>query len=202
MRFSAIAAFVLPLSALAAPSLVERQSALDAARQQVVDGLTNAGAALNATLAQAAAITRPPQQAVIADATKAQGDIALAGAAVERIGAAILAATPPQESDQLAVAQGILGAQDIINQLEGEIVGHHKGDRSGKGQGQGQGKGKGLGKNREAIANQLNDLRTSIGQARDGISLALQGGISVLAQQGKSIKQLFEDAKLPVPPGF
>jgi len=194
MRFSAIAAFGLPLSALAAPSLVARQSALDAARQQVVDGLTNAGNALNTTLAQAAAIKRPPQQAVIADATKALGDIALAGAAVERIGAAILATTPPQESDQLQVAQGILGAQGIINQLEGEIVGHHMGDRSGMGKGQG--------KNRDAVANQFNDLRTSIGQARDGIALALQGGISVLAQQGKSIKQLFEDAKLPVPPGF
>lgn len=99
MRFSTIAAFVLPLSALAAPSLIERQSALDAARQQVVDGLTNASTALNTTIAQAAAIKRPSQQAVIDDANQAQGNITLAGAAVERIGAAILAAAAPQESE-------------------------------------------------------------------------------------------------------
>lgn len=104
MRFS-IAAFVLPLSALAAPSLLERQSALDVARQQVVDGLTNASNALNTTIAQAAAIKRPPQQAVITDATKAQGDIAIAGAAVERIGAAILAAVAPQESEYVKFTQ-------------------------------------------------------------------------------------------------
>ena len=105
MRLSTIAALMFPLSALAAPPLIVRQASLDAARQQVVDGLTNASNALNTTVAQAAAIKRAPQQAVIDDANKAQGDIALAGAAVERIGAAILAATPPQESEYVEFMQ-------------------------------------------------------------------------------------------------
>jgi hypothetical protein len=103
MRLSTLVAFMLPLSALAAPSLVERQSALDAARQQVVDGLTSATSALNTTLLQAQAIKRPPQKAVIDDTTKAQGDITLAGAAVEKIGAAIAAKTAPQESEYVAI---------------------------------------------------------------------------------------------------
>ena len=99
MRFSTLVAFTLPFSVLAAPVLVQRQSALDIARQQVVDGLTNAGAALDTTLAQATAIEHPPQQAVIDDTVQAQADIALAGAAVERIGAAIVAAQVPNEAE-------------------------------------------------------------------------------------------------------
>lgn len=99
MRFSTLVAFTLPFSVLAAPVLIQRQSALDIARQQVVDGLTNAGTALNTTLAQASAIDHPPQQAVIDDTIQAQADIALAGAAVERIGAAIVAAQAPNEAE-------------------------------------------------------------------------------------------------------
>jgi len=47
---------MLPVSALAAPSLFGRQSALDDARNQVVDGLVGATGALNTTLSQATAI--------------------------------------------------------------------------------------------------------------------------------------------------
>jgi hypothetical protein len=108
---------------------------------------------------------------------------------------------------QLQVAQGILDAQDTVNQLEGKINndaggGHEHGN--GNGQANGNGKGKGKGKNRvsEELTNQLNDLRTSIGQARDGLALALQGGIGVLEQQGKSIPELFANAGLDVPAGF
>jgi hypothetical protein len=96
MRFSTLVAFTLPFSVLAAPSLLKRQSALDVARQQVVDGLTNAGIALDTTLVQATAID---QQAVIDDAINAQADIALASAAVERIGAAIVAGVAPEEAE-------------------------------------------------------------------------------------------------------
>jgi hypothetical protein len=112
---------------------------------------------------------------------------------------------------QLHVAQGILSAQSIINQLEGKINNDFGGSKGtgrrngGDGHGRGKGKGKGQGKNRintDELANQLNDLRASIGKARDGIALALQGGVNVLQQQGKSIKQLFEDAGLAVPQGF
>lgn len=100
MRFSTLVTFMLPLSALAAPSLVERQSAaLEAARQDVVDGLAKAGKAVNTTLAQAAAIKSPLQQAVIYGATKVQGDIAFANAAVDRIAAQIQAAVPSKESE-------------------------------------------------------------------------------------------------------
>jgi len=99
MRFSAFLAFTLPLSALAAPALVRRQSALDLARQQVVEGLTNAGIALDTTLAQATAIEDPPQQDVIDGAIQAQADIALASAAVDRIGAAIVAGVVPLEAE-------------------------------------------------------------------------------------------------------
>jgi len=100
MRFSTLVTFMLPLSALAAPSLVERQSAaLEAARKDVVDGLANAGKAVNTTLAQAAAIKNPPQQAVIYDATKVQGNLAFANAAVDRIGDSIQAAEPSKESE-------------------------------------------------------------------------------------------------------
>ena len=99
MRFSTLVAFTLPFSALAAPVLIQRQSALDLARQQVVEGLTNAGTALDTTLAQATAIEHPPQQAVIDDTIKAQADIALASAAVERIGNAIVAAQVPNEAE-------------------------------------------------------------------------------------------------------
>lgn len=99
MRFSPFLAFTLPFSALAVPVLVPRQNALDLARQQVVEGLTNAGIALDTTVAQATAIINPPQQAVIDDAIQAQADLALAGAAVERIGAAIVAAVVPNEAE-------------------------------------------------------------------------------------------------------
>lgn len=99
MRFSTLVALTLPCSALALPSLVGRQSALDIARQQVVEGLTSAGNALNTTLAQATAIERPPQQAVIDGTIQAQEDIALAGAAVDRIGAAIVAGVVPEEAE-------------------------------------------------------------------------------------------------------
>jgi len=106
MLFSILVAFVTPLSALAAPSLVQRQpapvpdlAALDAARIQVVEGLANAGIALNTTIAQATAIKRPSQQAVIDGANDALGDIALANGAVERIGAAILAGVAPDEAE-------------------------------------------------------------------------------------------------------
>lgn len=99
MRLSTLVAFTLPFSALAAPVLTQRQSALDLARQQVVDGLTNAGTALNTTLTQATAIDNPPQQAVIDDTIKAQADLASASAAVDRIGNAIVAATPPNEAE-------------------------------------------------------------------------------------------------------
>ena len=70
--------------------------------------------------------------------------------------------------------------------------------------GHNRGNGKGKGKNRVSVelTNALNDLRTSIGQASDGIALALQGGIGVLDAQGKSIRVLFENAGLEVPPGF
>lgn len=118
---------------------------------------------------------------------------------------------------QLQVAQGILDAQDIVNQLEGKInndvngMGKRMDKRMGRGGdgGRGRGRGKGKGNNgngtkvdEAALTNALNDLRTSIGQARDGVALALQGGIGVLAAQGKSIPQLFENAGLAVPPGF
>jgi len=204
MRFSAVIGFMLPVSALAAPSLFGRQSALDDARNQVVDGLVGTASALNTTLSQATAIQDPPQQAVIDDTIKAQGDLALASAAVESIGAAIQAGVAPQESDQLAVAQGILAAQSTIGQLEGEINNDLSGvkDRRDRRGGRGKGRGK---KNRissEELTTQLNDLRASIAQARDSIALALSGGVSVLEQQGKSIRQLFEDAGLAVPPGF
>lgn len=100
MRLSTLVTFMLPLSALAAPSLVERQSAaLEAARKDVVDGLANAGKAVNTTLAQAATIKSPSQQAVIYDVTKVQADIAFANAAVDRIGASIQAAEPSKESE-------------------------------------------------------------------------------------------------------
>jgi hypothetical protein len=111
MRVSALLAFTLPFSALAAPALVRRQTAaidpaaaidlaaLDLARQQVVEGLTNAGIALETTLAQATAIVDPPQQDVIDDTIQAQADIALAAAAVERIGAAIVAGIAPVEAE-------------------------------------------------------------------------------------------------------
>jgi len=140
---------------------------------------------------------------VIDDTIKAQGDIALAGAAVENIGAAIQAGVAPQESDQLAVAQGILSAQSTVNQLEGKINNDFSGVKDRRDRRNGRGKGKG--KNRLSSAElttQLNDLRASIAQARDSISLALSGGISVLEQQGKSIGQLFANAGLAVPPGF
>jgi len=203
MLLSAVIGFMLPVSALAAPSLFGRQSALDDARNQVVDGLVGATGALNTTLSQATAIQNPPQQAVIDDTIKAQGDIALAGAAVENIGAAIQAGVAPQESDQLAVAQGILSAQSTVNQLEGKINNDFSGVKDRRDRRNGRGKGKG--KNRLSSAElttQLNDLRASIAQARDSISLALSGGISVLEQQGKSIGQLFANAGLAVPPGF
>lgn len=105
MRFSPLLAFTLPFSVLAAPALVPRQNALDLARQQVVEGLTNAGIALDTTLAQATAIVDPPQQAVIDDTIQAQADIALAGAAVERIGAAIVAGVVPNEAECVATPQ-------------------------------------------------------------------------------------------------
>lgn len=104
MRFSILVAFTLPFSVLAAPVLTQRQSALDLARQQVVDGLTNAGTALSTTLTQATAIVDPPQQAVIDDTIKAQADLASAGAAVERIGNAIVAALPPNEAEYVNTA--------------------------------------------------------------------------------------------------
>ena len=105
---------------------------------------------------------------------------------------------------QLQVAQGILDAQGIVNQLEGKINNdpHGKGKRMGKGRGRGKGKGDGVKVNEQELTNALNDLRTSIGQARDGVALALLGGIGVLTAQGKSIAQLFEDAGLAVPTGF
>ena len=74
---------------------------------------------------------------------------------------------------------------------------------NGRGRGRGRGKGKGTkGVDDAELTIALNDLRTSIGQARDGVALALEGGIGVLAAQGKSIRQLFENAGLAVPPGF
>jgi hypothetical protein len=99
---------------------------------------------------------------------------------------------------QLQVAQGILDAQTTVNELEGQI---NDGDCSCRGKGKGKGKRRGKGKKAE-LANALNELRTSIGQASDGLDLALQGGIGVLEQQGKSIRVLFENAGLDVPPGF
>ena len=99
MRLSTLVVFTLPFSALAAPVLTQRQSALDLARAQVVEGLTNAGTALDSILAQATAIVDPPQQVVIDDTIQAQADIADAGAAVERIGNAIVAALPPNEAE-------------------------------------------------------------------------------------------------------
>ena len=113
---------------------------------------------------------------------------------------------------QLQVAQGILDAQSIVDQLEGKIV-NNVGGQGGDGDdgddgddGNGRGKGKGRGRGRRGkgkkLANALNDLRASIGQAREGVALALQGGLGVLAAQGKSIRGLFENAGLAVPPGF
>ncbi len=107
---------------------------------------------------------------------------------------------------QLQVAQGILDAQSIVDQLEGKIVnniGKH-GDDGGDDDGMGMGTGKGKGRRSKGkkLTMALNDLRTSIGQARDGAALALQGGLGVLAAQGKSIRGLFENAGLDVPPGF
>lgn len=98
---------------------------------------------------------------------------------------------------QLQVAQGILDAQTTVNQLEGQID-----DGDCKCKSKKKGKGRGKGKKQEELTNALNDLRTSIGQASVGLDLALQGGIGVLEQQGKSIRELFENAGLEVPPGF
>lgn len=191
MRLSYLFASILPLSALAAPTVVVRQSDLDTARQEVVDGLTNAAKALNATLIEFLAI-HPPHQVLIDDTLQALGNITFAGAAVQHIGDALLHGTMPLESDQLHVAEGILTAQTLINKLEGEIN-HGKQNKNGNSKPNGNGNGKPNGKY---------DLRKNIDQARDGIALALKGGIAVLQLQGKSVRELFEDAKLPVPPGF
>lgn len=101
---------------------------------------------------------------------------------------------------QLQVAQGILDAQSIVDQLEGKIV--NVAGKHGEYKRMDKRKGRGKGKKGQELTNALNDLRTSIGQARDGVALALQGGIGVLEQQGKSIRVLFENAGLEVPPGF
>src|SRR5258708_207352 len=99
MRFSTVYMFMLPLSTLAVPSLVRRQSPLASASKEAGDGLSGARGGSNTTLSRARAMKPPPQQAVIDDATKAQGDIALADAAVGKIGAAITAGVAPQEAE-------------------------------------------------------------------------------------------------------
>jgi len=220
MRLSYLIASMLPLSALAAPSLVVRQStpavpstapspspspslsALDTARQEVVDGLTNAAKALNATILEAQTIKGPLQQTVIDDATRGLANITFAGAAVEQIGKSILAGTPPLESDQFHVAKGIILAQCVINKLDREVnIGKHNGGigngKRSKHNSKGNGNGKGNLKNGKGP---LHDLRVNVGQAVEGIALALKGGTTVLQLQGKTIDQLFEDAGETRPP--
>jgi hypothetical protein len=99
MRFSTFVAFMLPLSALAAPYPGDCSAGLDIIRQQFVDSLITTGTALNATLDQAHAIQSPPQQELINGATKAKENIERAGEAVLRIGAALEVGKVPNDSE-------------------------------------------------------------------------------------------------------
>jgi len=99
MRFSTLVAFVLPLSALAAPYPVQPTSELDIFRNLFVQGLIDAGNALNATIALAQTIQNPPQQEVIDGAVQANENIRLSGEAVVRIGAALDAGLTPADAE-------------------------------------------------------------------------------------------------------
>ena len=48
----------------------------------------------------------------------------------------------------------------------------------------------------------LHSLRSNISSAVDGITDTIKAGIKILTIQGKSLKTLFDDAHVPVPPGF
>ena len=96
-----LVAFVLPLSALAAPASdsVQLTAELDDARNQFLQGLLETSSALNADIVYAKAITFPPQQDVIDSANKAYASLRLAGDALMRIDAALEDQKTPAESE-------------------------------------------------------------------------------------------------------
>jgi len=100
MRVATFVAFMLPLSALAAPtSSVQSTAELDYARDQFFQGFIDTSTALNATIDTAKAITFPPQQDVIDGATKAYVNLRLAGDTLMRIVAALEVQKMPAESE-------------------------------------------------------------------------------------------------------
>ena len=48
----------------------------------------------------------------------------------------------------------------------------------------------------------LEQLPTAISDAAKGVNETVDAGLEVLRLQGKDVRQLFEDANQPVPPGF
>jgi hypothetical protein len=55
---------------------------------------------------------------------------------------------------------------------------------------------------KQDLEKQLVALRTSIGDAVHGIAATVQAGLCILTIQGKTVRELFENANLPVPEGF
>jgi len=93
MRFSTLVAFIFPLAALAAPSLVRR---VDDSFDQLKSGVTDTKLAFEAIFIQA---IKPPRQDALANATfSPRSTIALLlsiGGPVDRLGAALENGTPP-----------------------------------------------------------------------------------------------------------
>lgn len=71
MRFSTLIAFVLPLSALAAPSFVRRESEFDAAVRRFKVGINDMTVVLTKILGMAFGLPQQQRDAVIADTNKA-----------------------------------------------------------------------------------------------------------------------------------
>jgi len=96
MRFSTLVAFLLPLSALAAPSLVRRDAA---AFNQLSKGMSDAVVALGAAFSAA---LRPPQQSDARDATR-QEFISLSaftsGPVLARVGNAVQEGRQPSNDE-------------------------------------------------------------------------------------------------------
>jgi len=97
---------MLPLSALAAPALVERQSQveaqLDRQRTNLVENLVKTIDAVNRALPQAQSIRNPQQRAVVKDLKDAQQKLAVVDRSVRNIAEALQARRQPEDREYVA----------------------------------------------------------------------------------------------------
>ena len=205
MRLTTFVALMLPLAALAASTPTPPQpDSADTLGSRFVQAAEGTLSAINATINQLNASTNRQERAVLHRVQDANKVFQIAVLAATNLSS--LNSTNPREAEyvdsfcaymmvknkltrhfcscsQFFIAAGSISAQTFFTRLNKTVNGEYFSQK-------------------DTDNPDLNQLRSNIFKALDGSNKMVQVSVDILANQGKTVRQLFEKPGFPVPPGF